>query len=293
MIKKLLSLFIGLLISTTFVCAKPMYDANKLCSAPYNVSGWGTRTFFNFTGSTLLAQSIAQNIIKSEFKKLTGENKFKVKLKTYSAKDLYDGRFKSLNISGENLNMEGIHLTSFKANSLCGFNYIQLNKDKIKFRENFLMDFSILISDEDLRKTMISSDYLALLNMLNLKTYGLNLFEIKDVNVKLYNDKFYFILKTENKIFQKSFPLTFVISSKLVVKDGKILLTQVEVENFDKRLNLSQITQFLNVINPLNFTLDIMDNKESQLQVKTIDIIENTLLVEGMIYVPKNTIKKG
>ena len=50
------------------------------------------------------------------------------------------------------------------------------------------------VSDSDLRKTVLSKDYLSVLKSLNLKTYGLNLFELKDVDVKLKNDKFYFTL---------------------------------------------------------------------------------------------------
>ena len=59
-------------------------------------------------------------------KTIDGDN-LKVKLESYSSKDLKNGIFKSLYIQGDDVAINDIHLTYLEMQTLCDFNYIKQN----------------------------------------------------------------------------------------------------------------------------------------------------------------------
>ncbi len=281
--------FLGILL--VLFLGSPVFayqDLSTLCAQPHDLSMKGTRFLTNITGTTLLTQAIANSIVKSELKKSTGAKGFKVKMKSYSAKDLADGRFKSLNISGKNLDFDGVYVSEFNASTICDFNYIKATPKTITFKDNFAMNYSMMISDSDLNKTVLSKDYLAFLKSLNLKVGGLNLMELKDVDVKLKNDKLYFKLSMNNKVFNYNIPIFMNVSTKMRVEDSKIKLTEVTLENLNQKINLTQITNLVNMINPLNFTVDVLGNDKTKVTLQTMDIKGDKLVLAGTMFVPKN-----
>ncbi len=154
--------------ASAVTCDYSVYCAPK----PYALSAQKSRTLQKFTGLNFVSEKIAQSIIKKELKKATKE-RFKVEMKSYSAKDLLQGKFKSLKISGKNLDIDGIYLSSFEAATLCDFNSIEANKNSVKFRENLAMKFAIELSNSDLKKTVKSTGYLNELNKTNLSAFGI------------------------------------------------------------------------------------------------------------------------
>ena len=284
MYKKIL----GILL--VFALSSPVFaqDLSALCTQPHDLSMKGTRFIANISGMTLLSQAIANSIVKSELKKSTGAKGFKVKMKSFSAKDLADGRFKSLNISGKNLDFDGIYVSEFKASTVCDFNYIKATPKSITFKDNFAMNYSMTISDTDLNKTVLSKDYLAFLKSLNVKAGGLNLMELKDVDVRLKNDKLYFKLQMDNKVFSYNIPVFMNVSTKMKVEDNKIKLTEVTLENLNQKINLTQFTNMINMINPLNFTVDVLGNDKTKVSLQSMDIKGDKLVLAGTMFVPKN-----
>ena len=64
-----------------------------------------------------------------------------------------------------------------------------------------------------------------------------------------------------------------------------------EVESFDnnKKINLTRITNLLNLINPLNYTVDMLGNKNSKLSLNNLNIKGDKLVLDGTIFIPKNS----
>ena len=120
--------FLSLVLISALSLSANASDMSTYCASPHDLSLKGTQILTNVTGMTLLTQAVANSIVKSELKKSTGANGFKVKMKSFSAKDLVDGRFKSLNINGKNLNFDGVYVSEFNANTVCNFNYIKATK---------------------------------------------------------------------------------------------------------------------------------------------------------------------
>lgn len=288
MYKKILSLFTAILIGLSAQAS----DLSAMCAQPYDLSMKGTQVLTNVTGMTFLSQAIANSIVKKELKKATGTKKgFKVKMKSYSAKDLANGRFKSLDINGKNLNMDGIYVSNFNASTICDFNYVKATPKSVKFKENFAMNYSMTLTNDDLRKTVLSDEYIKFLKSLNLKMGGLNLFELKNADVKMKDGKFIFSLAMNNTMFNYSIPLNLDVSAKMKIQNGKFQVSEVAWENINRKVSLTQITNLLNVINPLNFTVDILNNPSSKVALKTFDIKDNNLNIAGTIFIPKNTVE--
>lgn len=266
---------------------------SSYCAQPYDLSLKGTQILTNITGMSFLSRTIANSIVKKELVKATGSDGFKVKMKTYSAKDLIDGRFKSLNITGKALNFDGLHVSSFSADTICDFNYVKATTKSLTFKNNFIMKYNLGITEDDLRKTVISEQYVKKLKSLNLNMLGMNLFELNNVDVKLENNKFYYILGMNNKIFNRSIPLNLVMSAKLNIENGKIKTNDIALENFNyKLISISQASKLLNMINPLSFTTNIAGNANSKVTFDNMSIKDKQILLDGILFIPKNTEEK-
>ena len=289
MIKKLIALLTTIMLTSSITFAD---DLTQFCAQPYDMSMKGTKFLTAITGMNFLSRAIANSVVKSELKKSTGAKGFKVKMNSFSAKDLAAGRFRGLDISGDNLDFDGVYVTQFNANTVCDFNYVKATTKDIKFKENFIMKYNMTISDVDLRKTLLSKNYLTFLNSLNIKDGPMNLMELKDVDVKLKADKFYFILKMNNQIFGRNVPVTLNMSSKMKIENGQFKVSEVTFENFNQKISLTQLTNVLNLINPLNFTVDVLNNKNTKLALNNFDIKGNKIMLDGTVFVPKNTEQK-
>lgn len=278
-------LILGLMISLA-APAFAICDYSQMCAPKaYDLSSRCARVTSNVTGMTFLSERIADFIIKGQLKKATKE-KFKVDMQSFSANDLAHGRFKSLKISGKNLEIDGVYITSLEAKTLCGFNYVQLNKDSIKFKENMVMGFATEISSTDLQKTVKSTGYLQMLNQTNLSAFGITFFKLQGADVQIKNNKLYFTINVTTPF--SSAPIPVVVRSDLKVEEGKIVLTKIDFVNPFSVIDLSKAAYILNAINPLTFSVDILNNKDSKMSIQTVDIIGDKIIVKGNIFIPKN-----
>ena len=261
------------------------------CSAPYDLSSGLKRTLANATGSNLLAQQVAQSLIKRQLKKESGE-KFKVKVSSYSLADLKAGRFKSLDISGENLDLDGVYVSYMDFKTLCDFNYIVFDKstNSMFFKEAFPMSYSIVMDENDLNKTMNSSSYAKLINEANKLGSALNLFKINDTHVKIHNNQFFYI-------FDYSLPFlgghyNMVVEADLKVVDGNIEFKNTKIASKNFSIDISQMAKVLNYLNPLEFSLNILENNNTTMSVRNITLANNAINVNGTLIVDKNTVKE-
>jgi len=281
---------IALIFSLMVFCATSVHadcDYKAFClPQPYGLSSKLGQTVSNRLGATGLSERIAQDKIKSDLKKATNQ-KFDVTVKSYSFQDFLHGRFKSVVISGKNLNINGAYLTSLDLKTLCDFNYVQLNKTPMVFKENMVVGFSTEISDSDLMKTMNSNGYLDRLNCVDVKGCGITFFKLSGADVKIKNNKLYFTVRITSQLLLEK-PLDVVLATELKAKDGRIVLTKIDLGNLAKGVDLSKVASQLNSINPLTFSLDVLENENTKMCIKNVEIIQNKIIIEGNIFIPKN-----
>lgn len=279
----------GLLTAGSSVEAASSY----YCAAPYDLSSKPARMFTKVTGANFMSEKIAERMLKSEVTK-NADGKFKVGVDSFSLSDLTAGRFKGMQIHGENVVADGVYFSTMDLKTLCDFNYIVYDKKNSTaiFKEDFPLFFGVSISENDLNNTMKAAGYNAMVEKLNSFGKTLSLFNIDSTKVKIKDNKFYFVFGIKipilNTMPNKTFTVAFV--SDLNVVNGKIKLDNPELINDFIRVDMAKMVSALNYLNPLEYSLDVMENKNAVLNVQEVKIVDNKINISGIINVPKDVL---
>lgn len=285
---------IAVLLCLIVFCAIPSYavcDYSTFC--PHRDKGLSStmgQKISRGLGTTFLSERIAQHRIKDDLKKATNQN-FDVSVKSYSFQDFLRGRFKSIVITGKEINIQGAYLSYLELKTLCDFNHVKITKDSVIFKENMVVGFSTIISDADLMKTMHSNGYLDRLNCVNVEGCGITFFKLSGADVKIKNNKLLFKVRITSQLLLAQ-PLDVLLSTDLKVEDGRIVFTKVNLGNLAKGVDLSKVAYQLNAVNPLSFSLNVLENKNTKMCINKVDIVGDKIMISGNIYIPKNGGKK-
>lgn len=257
------------------------------CAEPYSLTSNVSRFFSNVTGQNFLAEKIGESLTKKAIKKNIISGNIKVNLDSYSVRDLKAGKFKSLEITGKDVNVQGVYISYFNAKTLCDFNYIVQDKQgNVTVKEDIPVAFKTEITEEDLNKTMNSSDYKRLLNDINSIGGNFNIFQITSTNVKLKNGKMYYVMKYAMPFMRKSQEV--VISADLCVDKGRIVLADTSFVNNNMSLDVNKFSRILNYINPLDFSAKILENKDARFNIENVKISDKKITVDGRMTVLKD-----
>ena len=143
---KKLIIVLGLLIG----CSLNAFGAEckYTCVEPYNMNNKFSSFFSSIFGLNYAKSKISEAVLEKSINKNVKGNKLNVTINSYSAKDLSNGIFKSANVSGKNLSIDGIYLSYVELQTLCEFNYIEYDKKgNLKFKEDFPMSFNIQMQE--------------------------------------------------------------------------------------------------------------------------------------------------
>lgn len=288
MIKKLAVVLGFLVILSMPAMAECSTDA---CVKPYDLSSGVSRFFSSVSGSNFISQKVAQAIIKKELKKNTN-SEMDVKIKSFSTKDLKAGRFKSLKIKGSNVQYGDVYLSSLEATTVCDFNYVAPdpeNKDKVIFKEALPMVFRVKMSEDDINKMVKASDYQKTIDELNNLGGNFGLFKVSSTKMQIKNNKFLYILKLKLPFVKGTQDVT--VASDLTIKEGKIAFKDTKLINGKFNLDISKLVYVVNYLNPLDYSLSIIDNNDTNLKIENVTIEDNKVVAEGTVTVQKNTVK--
>ncbi len=260
---------------------------NSCCSAPYDLTSGFSRFVSTLTGQNFIAEKVGESLVKKAIKKNIVSGKISANLDSYSTRDLKAGRFKSLEITGKDVDIEEIYISYFNAKTLCDFNYIAKDKDNNYIvKENIPIAFTTEITEEDLNKTMNSSDYKRLIDDINSIGGSLNIFQIISTSVKLQNGKMYYIVRYAMPFVRKSKEV--VISSDINVENGKIVLANTNFVRNNSLMDIDKFSSILNYINPLDFSAKILENKDANFSIKNVKITDQKINIDGIITVLKD-----
>lgn len=282
--KKIILSFI-LLLAVQGVQAQ---DCSTLkCPAPYDLTSGFSRGMSTVTGQKFLSEKIGEKLVKKAIKKNITSGDIKVNLDAYSVRDLKAGRFKSLEINGKNVDIQGVYISSFNAKTLCNFNYIANDKrGNYIVKEDIPASFNAIITEEDLNKTMLSSDYKRMIDDINSIGGNLNIFQITSTNIKLKNDKMYYVLKYSMPFVRKTKEL--VITANLKVENGQIELANTSFLNNSMALDVDKLSKLINYINPLDFSAKILENKDAKFNIETVNISNGKITIDGNMTILKD-----
>jgi hypothetical protein len=256
-----------------------------VCPAPYDVTSGVSRFFSTVTGQNFLAQKIGARLIKKAIKKTLISGDIKADLKSYSVRDLKAGRFKSIEITGKDVNAQGVYVSSFKTKTLCNFNYIVEEKNgDITIKEDIPMSVNVVFTEDDLNKTMNSSDYKRMIKDIN--NIAGSVFEINSTYVRLKNDKMYYILKYNIPFVRKSKEV--VLMADLKVDNGNITLANTSFVGSNSTLDINKFSKLLNYINPLDFSAKVLENKEAKFNIQNVNVEDKKITIDGRMTVLKD-----
>ena len=277
--KKIL-LLIGLFIG----CACYASNCEEICVEPYNLSHGASRFMSAITGSNLTGEKIAQILIKKSITK-QAKGKFKVKVDSYSVKDLKKGIFKSFSLTGKNVDLGEVYFTELNLHTVCKFNYIELDSNnKPIFKETLPLSFSVVMTADDINKTMNGSSYRHIIDSIN--SLGAGFLKVTEGQVKIEDNKFYYILKIAIP-FVKNIQ-NVVISSDLNVENGEIDFENTKIVSDAFRLDLRKIDKLINYLNPLDYSLEVLENNNAKMNVKNIRIRDNKIYANGFVVIPRS-----
>lgn len=257
------------------------------CPAPYDLTSGFSRGMSTVTGQKFLSEKIGEKLVKKAIKKNIVSGDIKADLDAYSVRDLKAGRFKSLEVSGKNVDIQGIYVSSFNAKTLCNFNYIANDKKgNYIVKEDIPVAFNAVVTEEDLNKTMNSSDYKRMIDDINSIGGNFNIFQITSTNIKLKNNKMYYVLKYSMPFVRKTKEL--VISADLNVENGQIVLANTTFLNNSLSLDVDKLSKLINYINPLDFSAKILENKDAKFNIENVKISDGKIVVDGSMTILKD-----
>lgn len=283
--KLIIAGFIGLGIILTASQVQAVCS-DYACPATSGLTSKTSRFFSNATGQNFIAERIAQHLMKKAIKKSV-DGDFKVNIDSYSVRDLKAGKFKSIDVKGKNVSLEGVYISELEFKTLCDYNYITYDKkDGITIMQDVPIGISIAIKEDDLNKTMMSKDYKRLLNDLNSFGGSFNIFQIDSTCIKIKNNKIYYVMKIAIPFIRGTQDV--VMTADLKVKDGDIKFANVQLLNNRSNMDISRISNILNYINPLDFSVKILENKEANFNVRNVSIEDGKIQMDANMVILKD-----
>ncbi len=284
--KRIFLTFFAILFFTNITFAQ---NYKNLCAqAPYPVSGSVGQFFSNITGANFILTKIAENSLQKELKRKLGSD-FNIELYAYGAKNYHDGKFKGVTLDSKSLNYQGLYATDFKAASICDYNYVTNKYGDLYFGENFLMEYEAKITDADLKKTVLSNQYVDLINKMDLSIGNLTLFKVHDPSIEIKNNRIYFSIKGTCATLLASQTQTLAFNYALKVEDEKIILSDININSTTYGLSRGVLLNFINRINPFAVKAKLDDRNEVFVRVKDLKIENNTIYIKGVAIVPKTS----
>lgn len=231
-----------------------------------------------------IAESIAEHTIKSSLKKETG-GRYNVKFDGYTLGSMKKGIFKNLEITGENVTVDEIPLPYVHVKSLSDYNYVDYTKESVVFMSDMKYEYDILLSEESMNKALKHGNYQAVLDNINKVAYPM--FVVKGVSTKIIDNKLYILTEYNFPIAPSAKNKVFVASSDFCVKNGKIRAVNVKLDSAYGKISLNKVANLLNLLNPLEFTMQLLDSQTCDVNIENVNIIDNKVKISGKIFVRK------
>ena len=235
----------------------------------------------HFTITKPLAEYVAKKAIKKALKKETGTS-FDVKFEGYTTSSIKRGIFKTVEITGKDVKVNDITIPYVNLKSLTDYNYIDYSKNPMVFKSDMTYAYDLLLNEDAINTALKDSDYMKVLTKVN--KIARPFFVIKGVRTKIVNDKMY-IITDYNLPIAITKDKSFVAQSDFEVKDGKIKAKNVSIDTAYGNLGLNKVANLINYLNPLEFTLSLLDENIHKCTIENINIVDNKVKVDGKIYV--------
>lgn len=263
-------------------CAQASF-AQELCPTTYELtSGW-TKFASRASGSNFIHTTILEHYLEKQIsKQLPG--KFDIKIDSFSTPDLKEGKFKSVKATGENIEIDNFSISKATLNSICTFNQIEkAENSKYRFVTNFPADLVLELSADDLNKITQTTDYKKMLREINESLMGF--LKIDGINFDIKNNKLWYNLAFSTPFSPKK--QSVIVGTGLSLKNNDISVENLETSGKSAILKILSMSDALNYVNPLDFSIKILENNRINADVKEVSINGERIILKAFINIRK------
>ena len=185
-------------------------------------------------------------------------------------------------------------MSDLNVETLCPYNYVNYDNKKLSFKENMVLKYSTKITQDDLDKTLNSTEYKKILDKMNSDKVISSLIKIQNSSVKIKDDKIVFNYEVNPlpkydiisylPISIKPFNISF--GAGLKAQDGKLQLCNLELNSI--RYNYSYLMPIVNLLNPLSYRVSIDKNNKGENEIQNVKITDSKIEIDGIILIKKN-----
>ncbi len=236
-----------------------------------------------------LVEKIAEKAIKKSLKKEFG-GKYKVEFDGYTLKSMKAGIFKNLVIIGKNLNVDDIEIPYLSLKSITNYNWIDYRQEPLIYKSDMEFSYSMLLNEDSVNSALKNKNYPKKLEKINNIAYPL--FTLYDTKVKIKHSKLYVIMEYNLPLSPFKRNKTFIVSTSLKVDNNKIYANNVNIDKSYGNLSLKKITNLINLLDPLTFTLSLMESKDCVGKVDNVKINDDIIEINGRINIKKTDLSK-
>lgn len=227
-------------------------------------------------------ETIAQNKIKKSLKKsLKGD--FNVNFDGYTLSSMKNGVFKKLDIVGTDLFIENIEIPYLRISTITDYNRLDYSQKPIVFKSDMIYSYEIKLSEQSVNQALEKKDYEKNLEKINNLAYPL--FILNNVDIKLKNNKIYLLMYYNFPVAPAKIDKTFMISTSFKVENHRIKAYDIDINKAYGVISETKVANLLNLLDPLTFTLSLLNTKKCNAIVENVKIIDNIIVVNGKIYV--------
>lgn len=254
---------------------------------PYNISKGIGSFLTSITGANLLTTQVVEKEMEKALNRELN-SKFTVKIKTFGGNNLINGKFKNLQASSKSLKRNGVYFSSLKAETLCNFNHIKYKDNQLYFVENLLIGYQGKITQDDLKKTINTDEYQNAVNKLSVSANGSLFAKITNLDIAINNNKIIMSYDVLVPLILGSLPKHIEFSASLEVENGKIKFANIDFGNKFTNKTMQSVIPLINKLNPLTYQIKTDKKNNAIINVKNIKIINNEIITNGIIILPKN-----
>ena len=253
------------------------------CPNTYVLNSGFSKFLSNATGGNFFYTKALEQVLEKQAKK-EFKGKFDVKLKSFSKKDLKEGKFKSITATGENIDIDGVSIQKITLNSLCEYNQFAKNDSgKYEFVTDFPAALTFELTPQNINQIKNMPEFKTKLDKINSELKGF--LKISDMNFDLKDDKLIYDI---NYILPFSPNEQKISVSADVAYFNNTVYNQTETANGKSVvLNFFKMTNALNYINPLDFSIKFLQNNNVAGSVQNVYIRDNKVFVEALLNITK------
>ena len=143
--------------------------------------------------------------------------------------------------------------------------------------------YELHLTEKSLNQALESKEYKEIIEKLNEKAFPL--FVLKGAFINIKNDKLKVILEYNLPIAPSRNDKKIKITTGLKVERDRISANNISIDGSYGKLPPEKITNLLNFLDPLTFTLKLMNTKNCNVRTENVKIIDNIIQINGKIYV--------